>query len=495
MFTLATSCTPRTSSRTSVQNWLVAICALLSLVFLLPSNHPMPAAAGGVFTFALVQVLFRNCRPSRVTPLCPWNWALLIFGFKLVLLPISEIVGGVSIGELPHLPSDANINLALLLDALAFLSLAFAYDWAQSWLQQRSWTHTPRALAWSPPVWLVMAYLAVGLAGVGLFFGDPRSLVSYFREPAGYFLAQQQASEARLDAVASIFLRPFLGFAFVLMLCRLLDARRRWPNFYLWAGVTLLVVATGLSFSVFSYNRGALAASMLAVCSVLLSRVRRHAWRLVGSVALVSTVLLSVSTIYRTTHGATDLASSFQEWQSAGGEVDVAALVQVYGNGPQFLGFLLEETDWSEMQLGRGLVSAAMSPVPWLGKDFRSSSGTAFYNRLLNRGNAEDQVISFAGELFLNFHVIGIVAGFAVMGVLLAKLQDAFVRSQSAMPIYVIQLTAIWLLFLVVGSLSVVAQIAIYFYWPVYLYLLLRTATGSRRNAVALRPAFQGFAP
>jgi hypothetical protein len=133
--------------------------------------------------------------------------------------------------------------------------------------------------------------------------------------------------------------------------------------------------------------------------------------------------------------------------------------------------------------------------VPWLGKDFRRSSGTAFYNRLLNRGDAEDQIISFAGELFLNFHVIGIVTGFAVMGVLLAKLQDAFARSQSAMPIYVIQLTAIWLVFLVMGSLSVVAQIAIYFYWPVYLYLLLRTATRSRRNSVALRPAFHGFAP
>ena len=165
----------------------------------------------------------------------------------------------------------------------------------------------------------------------------------------------------------------------------------------------------------------------------------------------------------------------------AAGDLEIASLVQIYGNGPQFLGFLLEETEGRGLEWGRGLAAGMLSPVPILGKDFRSDSGTALYNQLFNRGDAEDQVISFAGELFLNFHVPGVVAGFALLGALLSWLQNAFLRAHSALPVYVIQLTAIWLLFLVVGSVSVVSQIAIYFYPPIYLYLCL-PKPGRRRS-------------
>jgi hypothetical protein len=118
-----------------------------------------------------------------------------------------------------------------------------------------------------------------------------------------------------------------------------------------------------------------------------------------------------------------------------------------------------------------------MSAVPVLGKPFRDGTGNAFYNGLLNRGNAEDQIVPFAGQLFLSFHVVGVVVGFALLGAIICRLQNAFARSRTSLPMYVIQLTTIWLVFLVVGSLSVVSQIAIYFYWPIFLYFMVAKRT------------------
>jgi hypothetical protein len=464
-------------------NILVMLCAALGLLFLWPWQHPIPAAAVGVFVFALVQIVFPDCRPVRNPPLCPWNWALLVFAIKLIILPVSEIVAGVQIGELPRLPSDLSINGALLLDTLAFLACAVAYDLCHDRLRRRR-SRRATLIAWHPPAWLIGFYLLLGLAGVWLFFGDVDRLRSYFREPAAYFQLQQQQRVAgdRLVATASIFLRPFLGFSFVLLLCRALDARSRRPGFRLWGLVSALVLLVALAFSVFDYNRGAFIAPLLAISSVLLVRAGRRGWKMVASVALVGVAFLSLITVYRSTHGLTDPGSGARQWYSAGADLEVLSLVQIYGNGPQFFGFLLQETAGSDLQLGRGLLAAVMSPVPVLGKPFRNCTGTALYNRLLNRGDAEDQVISFAGEMFLNFHVIGIAAGFAFLGMLLAKLQDVFSRSRTALPLYVVQLTSIWLLFLVVGSLSVVTQIALYFYWPLYLYLILRRLS-SRKTA------------
>lgn len=447
------------------------LCAALGMVFLFPWKQPLPAAAVSVFVFGFVQILFLHCRPVAEKPLCPWNWALLLFGLKLVVLPAAEVIGDVEIGELPHLPSTRSINVALLLESLAYVCFAATYNELQA---RRGARAISNPLRWYIPGWLILVYFLLGMIGAWLFFGALDVLVAYFRNPAEYMVLQINEALARAGPIAiSTFLRPFLGFSLVLLVCRVLDRPRVLSKFGWGLSIAALIFLTALSFSIFSYNRGAFVAPVLALCAVALIRLRTQTWKVTGASVLVLALLLAMTTIFRSTHGQTDFASTVADWQRAAGELEIASLVQMYGNGPQFLGFLLEETEGQELQWGRGLVAGILSPVPILGKPFRSSSGTALYNQLFNRGDAEDQVISFLGELFLNFHVPGVVAGFALLGALLSCLQNAFLKSDSALPIYVIQLTAIWLLFLVVGSVSVVSQIAIYFYGPIYLYLCL----------------------
>jgi len=455
----------------SKQARIVLLCAALGMVLLFPWKQPLPAAAVSVFVFGFVQILFPHCRPVADRPLCPWNWALLLFGFKLVMLPAAEVIGGVEIGELPHLPSMRSINAALLLESLAYICFAATYNELQA---RRRMDAISNPLRWYVPGWLMVGYFIVGMAGVWLFFGSLDVLVAYFRNPAEYMLGQINEAPARAGPIAvSTFLRPFLGFSLVLLVCRLLDRPYGISKFVWGLSAAALIVLTAVSFSIFSYNRAAFVAPVLALCAAALSRLRTQTWKITGAGVGVLGLLLAMTTIFRSTHGQTDFASSGGEWRTAASELELSSLVQIYGNGPQFLGFLLEETDGSELQWGQGLVAGILSPVPILGKGFRSSSGTALYNELFNRGDSEDQVISFAGELFLNFHVPGVVLGFALLGALLSCLQNTFLRATSALPVYVIQLTAIWLLFLAVGSVSVVSQIAIYFYGPIYLYLCL----------------------
>jgi hypothetical protein len=168
-------------------------------------------------------------------------------------------------------------------------------------------------------------------------------------------------------------------------------------------------------------------------------------------------------------------------------KVELTEMFQVYGGAPQFLGFFLEMDKWgSTPQWGRVSGSSALAPLPVLGKPFRDSTGTAIYNRLIyGMLDVQDQIAPFQGEAFLDFHLPGLLAAFALLGWLTFKLQTAFAGSPSFFETFVWQYFSVWICFLIFGSLSVVSQICIYFCWPFYLYFLCRR----------LRPRWIGYKP
>jgi hypothetical protein len=157
-------------------------------------------------------------------------------------------------------------------------------------------------------------------------------------------------------------------------------------------------------------------------------------------------------------------------------KVQLSEMFQVYGGAPQFLGFFLEAGKWgANPQWGKVLVSSSLAPVPILGKQFRENSGTAIYNRMIyGMLEAADQIAPFQGEAFLDFHLVGVLAGFCLLGWIAFKLQTAFAQSQSFLEMFIWQYFSVWTFFLIFGSLSVVSQIFIYFCWPFYLYFIYR---------------------
>ena len=72
----------------------------------------------------------------------------------------------------------------------------------------------------------------------------------------------------------------------------------------------------------------------------------------------------------------------------------------------------------------------------------------------------------------MNFHLCGIVVGYGILGHVAFRLQRAFEQSASAIKCFISIYTAYWILFLIQGSLAVVSQIFVYFFWPIYFYFI-----------------------
>jgi hypothetical protein len=239
-----------------------------------------------------------------------------------------------------------------------------------------------------------------------------------------------------------------------------------------------------LLFANFSYNRGSLLAPVLAVAAAYSAHVRRLS---VPLLALAATpVLLAALTFgwYRSTDlEIQDLLSANASVPSP--EMNVVGFLQVYGPGPQFLAYLIDQSgDGFRPYYGRTLVSSLLYPVPVLGKPFRETSGVSIYNRLIyGEPDNLDQVIPYDAELYLNFHTPGVVAGFALLGWLVSWFQGRFLRAGNPVETYCWFLLSLWVVF--PGSVPVTSQMYVYFFWPIYGYFLLRKVGQRRRRAPA----------
>ena len=121
------------------------------------------------------------------------------------------------------------------------------------------------------------------------------------------------------------------------------------------------------------------------------------------------------------------------------------------------------------LQGGRAFFSSIISPVPKLGERFREGSGTGIYNRwLYGSTGVSDQVIPFAGELYIDFRAPGVAVGFVLVGAVLAWFQAGFLQARTALGSFVAQYAGMVFAFLIVGSALAVSQIFLYFFWPVY---------------------------
>jgi hypothetical protein len=327
-----------------------------------------------------------------------------------------------------------------------------------------------------PVTVLAIAFAGLGLFGIALAFHSPGAIVDYFRDAGSHAGTQNEAGIAGPVRSASVALRPFLAFAFVVVWLHWLDERRP-GQLLVWR--TLLVIGlVVLSSATYSYNRASLVAPVIAIVAVYGVRVRPlRFWALV----LAGVLALGLLTFSRAYRGSDYTLGQVITQSHARHEVltntDVSREIQIYTAAPQYLGYLFDQTGYvHHPHYGRTLVSSAMFPVPQLGKPFRDTSGVVIYNHAIYGQDSDtaDQVIPFEGELFLDFALPGVVVGYLILGLAIAKVQRAFELAPDAFANYAWQYGAIWIGFLAVGSLAVFTQIALYFFWPLIAYALLR---------------------
>ena len=432
------------------------------------SDSPLYSAIFGAAVMLGVFVFMPACQP-RQPYLSPYNWAFALFFLELVVIPANMMTAGVSRGTLPALPAASSIEYSYLLTVLGYLSFSVAY----SSKARRPMRKAERVRAW----WVMSkslgaAYILLGLLGFGLIF-SLSSLIAYYASPVNRVA---DSATTTLAAAASTFLRPFAAFGAVGLWCRLVDAKVLFRWGVLLTGLGCAGI-TSVVFITYGYNRATIAAPLVCLTAVVVRHVKKLPLWLIVVAGIPLLAVLSFVGQYRTarTLGLSDVLSDREVASSLGSKIDASAQLQIYSSGPQFSAYLLENTEWGRhLFFGRSLFGTLMYTVPILGKRWREDSGLALYNNMIY-GNAIalDQPVPFVGELFMNFHVIGVIAGFATVGYFIRHLQERFEKPGGALRTFALQYITIWLCYTIHSSILVVAQMFVYFCPPIYVLMLL----------------------
>ena len=241
--------------------WSVLTAYLGAALFVLsPHGDRFPAALASVLTFAAVTAFLPGAKPLGQPVLCPLNVALVAFFVQLVIVPLLVCFFGPFRGTLPFTPTDANINVAIVTNAIAFAAFAFGCWVFVSRLSQRPGEPSKQE-PWTFSKPAILAFAALGIAGMAIFFGSPSTLVSYFSDPG----TRLDTGGGSLRTVSSLVLKPFLGVACVMAWCLWVErnpnaAPRKTVLVTLAAAAGIVVV-----YATFAYNRGSIVAPLVAL--------------------------------------------------------------------------------------------------------------------------------------------------------------------------------------------------------------------------------------
>ena len=442
--------------------WVLAISALALIVFVsgrVAAEYPL--AVGGILAFMFVQAALPACR-IRTTPVCPANIAQGYYWIQLVLVTVLVGHFGFSQGVLPHVPSKGAINLAIVAHVVSYLSFCMAYQCVS-----RATVREGRGRGSAPgTAYLIVPFAVVGVLGFLLAHGGIGGFVDYISSPVESRLRAEEATT--LAGAVGTFLKHFLGFAVVLAWSWWLGKapRRRLSILAVTAAVALALLVVN-----FNYNRGTILGPIIALAAAF----SMHVWRIpFKGVVLAGVLALSLAFLfgwYRSTDlEITELSASAlaDTWNAE----RVVEFVQIYASAPQMTAYLIESLEGT-FYYGKTLLPSLVYPIPVLGKPFREISGPGIFNELIyGDSDSVDQVIPLAGELYVNFHLAGVVLGSVLLGWALACMQGRFVAASTPVESYAWLMMALWTVF--PGSLSVMSQIYLYSFWPIYVYFAAR---------------------
>ncbi len=439
----------------------------------------------------LVLAFLPACRPTLRTPLCPHNWVLFVFILQGLILPLLINAQGASLGSLPVPATTGGINWAIVISFVAFVAYCVAFQWGNRRTgPNRTYADIPQRERRPPHIPLAIFCGALGGVGLLLAFGSIGGLLAYYLSPEQGALTPDTAP-ASLSGAASTFLRPFLGFAVILAWSSWAD--RRAPTASRRARI-LITVGSGLALIViyasFSYNRGAFAAPLLALVAAYSLRVRRIPWRIIVVGGAVGLLLLLVWGLYRTSsYGSlSDIVTRPESRAAISQDLSPVETLEVYGGAPQLTGYVLDNERFipPEFLGGHSLIGSVLSSVPILGASVRDVSGHVLFNRLVYGVHPQfyDQVMPFQAELYVNYGIVAVIVAYGLLGLIFSQLERGFQRSPNTVQAFMTQYAAVWLAFLIPGSIAATSQIYIYFFWPIYFYLALNMiGWRSERNA------------
>jgi hypothetical protein len=384
----------------------------------------------------------------------------MLFFLQLVVIPTLFLDKGPLLGTLRLIPSDQYVNDAVLLQTAAYACYVAGYvAWAKPARPK------PFLLETRFTTGVAFCFVALGAVGVALAFRSVGALVAYFSGQASIVVIPEATT---LGSAAAQFLRPFLAYG-VIMLWALRIARRR-PGARLQPMEAGLVVFAIAASAIYDYNRASAVIPLLALVTAYSHFGRRQSpVRLavfLAILAFVGVLFGAYRTVYLGTRGGaiSESAAGLDRPGPTFGDY-----LQSYGNGPQFWAIIVQEVDRNGTRPGNSVVSSALYPVPVLGKAFRHDSAPVEYNELIY-GEPEiiDQILGLGAELYWNFGIPGIVVGYVLLGLAVRRFDDLIDAAPDPLAAYNWSYCGTWVAFMVINSISILSQIVVYFFWPIF---------------------------
>jgi hypothetical protein len=446
------------------------ILPLLAITVLIasPVERRLSMVLASTAIFALTQWLLPGCRFRVEHYFSPVNLVLFLMLLKLVIAPIFVMAAGTGSELYVAMPTQGSMEAAILIDLIAYLALCLGLSFTpRGRIASRSLF---TVLSETPGPTVAVVFAAIGAVGFVLAFGSPGRMMEYFLEPSAITELQHEYA-GNWSGFLGVVLRPFIAFALVAWWSRRVD-QSVGPVSWRWAMVRGIIAAIGITIAnlTFSFNRAAFIFPVISLVAVYDARSRRIPPLATACALAIFLPCWFAIGNYRASMMAGAEASSAKVLPAS--LRDVSETVLAYSGGPPLAGLFLNEVGWgSHLYGGSTLVASVLSPVPILGKSFRESSGSTLYNRTLyGVPGFEDQLIPFSSELFVNFHALGVLAGFFGLGMLLGRAELWFSAVGSSFGAFCIQYVSMWGAMMAVWSVGVFSQIAIYFFGPIYLY-------------------------
>jgi O-antigen polysaccharide polymerase Wzy len=462
---------------------VIAANALALLAFVLsPFGAEYPLLAAGIVAVVLVQAFVPACRVRADIPLCPANIAQGIYWVQFVLVALLIGYFGVSQGTLPYLPGKDAFNTALLIHIAGYLSFCGACQWCYRDDAKQTHQLTAPTPEWFGTAYLILPFVLFGIVGLVLIYGSVAGFIEYASTPSAH--RAQTTEPTQPEGAAASFLRHFLGFAIVLAWSWWIG-RTQQPRSKVIVGVVTVGVALLMMFANFSFNRGTMLGPVLALAAAF----SIHVWPIpFKSVAIAGGVVLVAAFSFGAYRSSTQEASEMSAAQiSESLEVDsLVDFVQVYANAPQLPAYYLEQLDQEgKFFYGATIFPSIVYPIPVLGKPHREMSGVYLFNEAIY-GDPEvlDQIIPLDAELYMNFHIPGVIFGNLLLGAVICFYQRKFMNAANAAESYAWCMFALWTVF--PGSLPVISQIFVYSFWPIYIYLFAKKHWPSRNAMVPI---------
>jgi len=431
----------------------------------------LPAGVASVTSFFLAQALLPRSRMTLAPLVTPLNWLQFAFFIQLIVMPVTVRIWGFAQSEfLRSPPTVLADNVALLLITLAYWSFCAAVHFRNKPSEQKPADSS--ALQWPLPTFYICFCVALGIVGLAGRFKSFTVFSHYLTDPGVYELeVDRQGASATLFDAAGDLLSTSLGLSMVMVWCRSLDRGLHGSGISKVTGPVLLIVAM-LAFAIsMGYNRGAFVYPSIALLGVISIRAPRQTARYFLIVTSAMVFLVTSTVIYRTSSHIEDIGS-VPSWDVVTQRVDIMEYFQDYGQAPQYLAVMLDESHYGlEPRLGRLSAVSILTQIPKLTKALVPLNGHSYYSALT--GHAEENA-PFIGEVFLDFNFMGVIVAFWLVGYATAILQQKVLNATDAFEVYVFQIMGVYLFASVLLSVDVLGLFFVFSMFPLYIYFAAR---------------------